>query len=210
MAYIVNIGGQSFGPAELDELREWHRAGAFSPADFVWDDHQQTWIEAGSFAATAPIFLRAPVPARQVDETELPPPEIRERPSEITVKHCYNHELEKATEACPKCRRSFCMKCMMPSASGLMLCINCVADDKGAATRGGKRTSLMVGAVVLVFVILIAAFSLFGNETVEQPLVPERIELKRSARRVPEPVIEDLIAGDTTALGADTAVTPAE
>lgn len=176
-AYHVNIGGQSYGPAEIDDLEKWHLAGQLSPGDFVWDDTTQAWIEAGVFPPTAPIFARKLAPV-EINEREIPiPPETSD--DENKEPFCFNHQLEKAIDLCPKCQRSFCARCMVSTSGGIAICVNCIGDQKGAATKGWKRTALVVAAFCAVIGIVIGAWFFFGSEQIEQPAVLEKIHLER-------------------------------
>lgn len=180
MPYFVSIKGQSFGPAEIDDLRLWHRAGSFSPSDFVWDDATQTWIEAIQVPALSTVFLLPPTPTAGVEDVEeLPRSESIAVAAEAIDRepHCDNHEMEASTGVCPRCRRSLCDRCLV-SVDGLRVCVDCIGEQKGAATSGWKRTAVLAGGLLSIPACLLAVYLFASSTAAPQSETPERVTIK--------------------------------
>lgn len=196
MPYYVSIGGQSYGPAEPDELLRWHKAGSFSPSDFVWDESLNEWVDAARFAPLAHLFEDAPGPVIGIEEIDELPREIRaEAKTESgpdAESWCSNHETARAAAVCPRCQKAFCSECMV-STGGIPICIDCVSSEKSAATRSPKRTAMVAGSVLVILTAAIGAFLFLGPKAPPQPATLEHIAIQR---------------GEAPALAADTTASP--
>lgn len=208
MSWYVSIGGQTYGPAETEGLREWHLAGSFQPTDFAWDEASQGWIEAGRIPALAAVFAAIPTPTGAIQDGEDPPqgPLLMPDASSARDAFCTNHPDTASESVCPRCRRSYCGACMAV-VDGLSLCIDCDAEQKSEATRGRKRQIVTWGAPVLVVAGMLGAYTFLVPGPAEQPEEPAVVALERGAapRLGPEdlsPEERETIEADLRALAA--------
>jgi hypothetical protein len=182
MPYYVSIQGQTYGPAEADELKQWHRAGTFGPSDFVWDDASNSWIEAARVPGLETVFQLPPTPATGVEDIEeLPRPEAARSTIDAAAEpeataYCANHEMDASTGICPRCQRALCDRCLL-SVDGLRVCVDCVGEQKGAASAGWKRTAVLVAAFGSIPVIMLGAYIFFASTPAPQSDTPEKIDL---------------------------------
>jgi hypothetical protein len=180
MPYYVSIQGQTFGPAEAGDLKQWHRAGAFGPSDFIWDDAANTWIEAAKIPELEAIFRLPPSPTTGVEDIEeLPRPEVARAAIEATAEpeataYCANHEMDASTGICPRCQRALCDRCFV-TVDGLKVCVDCVGEQKGSASAGWKRTATLVCALGSIPLIMLGAYIFFASTPAVQSELPEKI-----------------------------------
>lgn len=65
-SYYVAINGNSVGPLNYEELREFVMEGKLTPDSLVWKKGMESWGEAKMMEDLSPLF--------EVEETETPPP----------------------------------------------------------------------------------------------------------------------------------------
>ena len=66
LSYHVAINGNSVGPLNYEELREFVMEGKLTPDSLVWKKGMESWGEAKMMEDLSPLF--------EVEETETPPP----------------------------------------------------------------------------------------------------------------------------------------
>jgi hypothetical protein len=204
-SFYVSIQGQSYGPADAEELRKWHLAGSFNESDFVWNEAKNEWVAAASVAELAEVFRVEKTPGIGVDDAEELPRAERTEPTEPEKRPqeelCVNHDTVTASAICPKCRKHYCADCLV-EIEGLSICNNCVGSEKGEATRSWKRSALIVGAVVLFIGAMIGSYLFLGPTPVEQTPEPVRQDIELGDRPPPF-VSEDLKPAERAKVEAD-------
>lgn len=210
MNYYVSIGGKTYGPALLEDLKSWHKSGAFGPQDFVWNESENTWKIAGECSEIALIFSETFSSENNTAGIDEPDEMIQLQTSQIKsetnaedeqIIFCENHNMNPSTFICSVCKKSFCDS---DREEGQIVCIDCVTIEKTKSLSSVKRNIIIASAVIIIIAATLLSYVFFGPQTVSQPAVPQKIELKLSA---PPVLTSDTgIAADTTVLTSDTSV----
>lgn len=180
MTFYVSIRGQSYGPASVEELEQWYKGGSFGPADFVWDEARNEWIEAIRSPAVKGIFKDLPRPAAGLEDLdELAPVEreSQQEPEKVTARRCVNHEEKVSEVVCPKCSRPFCRACV-GVLDGVDVCLDCIGQEKGASIAGWKSYLPWAGGILAIGGLVLGSTLFFSAKPPEQPVEPPRIALK--------------------------------
>ncbi len=208
MPWYVSIGGQTYGPAEPESLREWRLAGTLAATDFVWDEASQTWVEAGRVPALSGIFADLPAPTIGIQEIdELPRSAALLPESQKTMESfCANHADDPAVAVCPRCQRSVCSRCMAP-VDGLSICVDCDAEQKSDLTKSRKRLVLTWSAPAVLIVGMLSVYTVLAPAPAEQPDEPVVVALEKgeAPRLSPEdlsPEEKQKVEADLRALAA--------